>query len=127
MWEVEVVHHTFLRPALLARELKASVPGRKPPSTCWIGSWLYPRCNLDVMATRETIVLAGNQILIATHSLVCLMTELSKLLSYLDIYVCEILVWLVLCSKMLSLSCGKNFFIIYNILSYVFKYCSFYV
>jgi len=72
--KLEVVLQTFLIVALHAGELKASVPGRKTPSTYWVGSWLYPRCNLDVMATRETSVLAGNQILIATHSLVCLMT-----------------------------------------------------
>jgi len=68
------VLQTFSILALHAGELKASVPERQTSSTYWVGSWLYSGSNLDVMATRETSVLAGNQILIATHSLVCLMT-----------------------------------------------------
>jgi hypothetical protein len=35
IWEVQVVFQTFLIPALHAGELKASVPGRKTPSSFW--------------------------------------------------------------------------------------------
>jgi hypothetical protein len=75
------VLHTFLTSALHAGELKVLVPGRKNRSTYWVGGWVDPRCNLDITATRGTIVLPGNPILITAYSLVSLMTELSKLLS----------------------------------------------
>jgi len=42
----------------------ALCPGKDPPSIHWVGCWVDPRVDLDVVAKRKSPYPAGNQTLV---------------------------------------------------------------
>jgi hypothetical protein len=101
-WEVEVKLHSFLILALDGSEWFTLCPSHFTPAkgssvTHWIGGWVGPRANPDYLEKREISCPCWklNHNSSVSHSLVSILTELSRLLKMMRKYkhICCIMCW----------------------------------